>query len=1258
VNGTSFLIQVVGRVIKVIRFNSIQRLSFIFGIALLVMWAGILKGETATAQSNPFPGNPPIAPYWVLEHGVWEDNTNTQTSTQNLVNGYLSRNIPVSWVIIDSPWATHYNSFVFDSTRYPNPQQMINDFHSLGVRVMLWVTGFVNNDSPDYAFVKQMGYGVHNNQDFNWWWGRGVHIDFTNPQAKNWWHSKMDLVLSMGIDGWKVDMSGDYVADPVITSIGTMSRQEFKLYYYADFHDYSTSVSSHIAAMARPYSFQGGIGAPVSKLPVGWTGDYQGGFRGISDQMRDVYESALRGYGVVGVEVGGYWEVNPTKRSLIRYAQFGALAPMMENGGRNGGENEHLPWRWDTETVDIYRYYATLHNELAPYYFSYGVESNQTGRSVIRDPNKDQAHHKVGEEIFTSLIVTDGADTATKQVLFPAGARWIDYWNEDQVYEGSTSISYTVPLARFPIFIKTGAIIPMNVRNNITGHGDATSEGKVTLQIYPSGTSSFNFRRPLGAGTEWTGVQINVNETNGTIQVQGSRAASYRLRVKSFTQPTSVSGADSWRYDTSAKTIIIDKQGSSFTITVNNMTGYGDPPSPSPLITDLVVSDTPNAGNWSIRTNLQTGDRQYGDRTFTWTSIGGGLSGADWIRTANDSKFFTGNTLVTFKVTRAAEVFIAHRDDITNKPSWLNDWTNTGIRMVNSEPKNHTVFRKNFPAGATVSLGNNGNTSSGMYSIIVRALPDSTPTPLPTPTRTPTPTPPSGLISNLVVSDSANAVYWSVRGNLQTRDRHYGDREFTISQVEGGLTGSEWIRTANNSKSYTGATLVSFRVNQNADVYVAHRDDISPKPSWMSGWTNTGHKLINSEPHTWTLFRRTFSAGTTVSLGNNGSTHSGMYTIIVKPSSSPTPTATPTNTQPPTPTHTPSRTATPLSSPTPTSSSALIYDMVVFDSGNASRWSIRTNIQVGDVQFGDRTFTFTSIGGSLSGSDWIRTANDSKFFTGATLVSFRVSQNADVFVAHRDDINPKPSWLSGWTNTGQKVINSEPRDHTLYHRTFSAGSTVSLGSNGSTQSGMYTIIVRPAVSAPPTPTSAPPSPTPTHTSAPPSPTPTRTSAPPSPTPTRTATPVPSPTPVPAGLITELVVQDTANAANWFIRSNIKADDQQYGDRNFTIVSLTSPIVGADWVRTANDSKQYTGAVLVTFRVTQSATVYVAHRDDISTKPGWLSTANGWTQSSERLHNNEPHSYTLYAKTFPANSTVSLGNNGDSIRGMYTIIVKP
>ena len=50
----------------------------------------------------------------------------------------------------------------------------------------------------------------------------------------------------------------------------------------------------------------------------------------------------------------------------------------------------------------------------------------------------------------------------------------------------------------------------------------------------------------------------------------------------------------------------------------------------------------------------------------------------------------------------------------------------------------------------------------------------------------------------------------------------------------------------------------------------------------MTGWTNTGQKLVNNEgePKSFTLFRKNFPAGA-VSLGPSTSAGS-MYTVIVK----------------------------------------------------------------------------------------------------------------------------------------------------------------------------------------------------------------------------------------------------------------------------------------------------------------------------------------------------------------------------------------
>jgi len=140
-------------------------------------------------------------------------------------------------------------------------------------------------------------------------------------------------------------------------------------------------------------------------------------------------------------------------------------------------------------------------------------------------------------------------------------------------------------------------------------------------------------------------------------------------------------------------------------------------------ISNLAVTDTANAANWSIQSDIQAGNAQYGDRTITLTSVPSTLTGANWIRTADSSKLATNSPLVTFTINQAASVYVAV-DTRLGKRSWMDaSWTDTGTNLTNNESPSKTfeLFVKTFPAG-TVSLGPNaaGTNQSDNYTIIIQ----------------------------------------------------------------------------------------------------------------------------------------------------------------------------------------------------------------------------------------------------------------------------------------------------------------------------------------------------------------------------------------------------------------------------------------------------------------------------------------------------------------------------------------------------------
>lgn len=88
-----------------------------------------------------------------------------------MVKEYIKRNIPVGAVNIDSGWTTGYNNFIWNTSKFPNPHDMINGFHQQNIRVIAWVTSMVNKESSNYVEAKEKGYLLNEGQLAKWWHG-------------------------------------------------------------------------------------------------------------------------------------------------------------------------------------------------------------------------------------------------------------------------------------------------------------------------------------------------------------------------------------------------------------------------------------------------------------------------------------------------------------------------------------------------------------------------------------------------------------------------------------------------------------------------------------------------------------------------------------------------------------------------------------------------------------------------------------------------------------------------------------------------------------------------------------------------------------------------------------------------------------------------------------------------------------------------------------------------------------------------------
>ncbi len=529
------------------RFRKLGKAGLILiSFLTIIFYFGFALPFWGTFFNRQRHGNPPLTPVWALECWLWEDDFNTAERVDTLLAGYKKHDIPVRTILLDSPWSTRYNDFLVDTVLYPNPKDWFSKLQNKGYRVVLWMTTMVDSydkdtrlkDSADFFNVAaENGYLTSNGEQIKWWKGKGGFIDYTNPEAMKWWRGIQQNVFDYGIDGWKLDGTATlnfnrFGPIPVFynsTYSGIMSTRKYMDHYYRDEYLHGLTQNAEFVTLSRaidrgyhPEGF-----APIDAAPVTWVGDQRhswksegdgsdtvdiamDGIEGIEMAMENIIKSAKVGYNIIGSDVAGFSGSEIPPRLYIRWAQFSAFCGLF----LNGGHGERALWKRSPQELEIIRRFSWLHTELIPYMYSYVVEAHNGG-TLLQTPVKGKYHYLFGDNFLVAPIYKDDL---INEVHLPKGS-WRYFFDDSEVVKGPANFSREFPLEEYPVYIREGAIVPMNINRSYTGIGNESSEGFLTLLIYPNGESSFTVHHPDKSGN--TIVMVNDTEEKTSILLNG-----------------------------------------------------------------------------------------------------------------------------------------------------------------------------------------------------------------------------------------------------------------------------------------------------------------------------------------------------------------------------------------------------------------------------------------------------------------------------------------------------------------------------------------------------------------------------------------------------------------------------------------------------------------------------------------------------------------------------------------------------------------
>jgi len=445
--------------------------------------------------------------------------------------------IPSGVYWLDRPWAKGefgYDDFEFDPQRFPNAGEMIKWLDGENhMKMLLWVAPWIYGKMRDTA--RERGYLAP---------GSDKVLDLTNPEAVAWWQGEFHKMFDLGVAGFKLDR-GEEVLPSSLTDIWHDGRTGREVH-----NDFPTLYAKAVQGACQKFRGDDCLVMPRSgftgtqKYAVFWGGDTKATWRGLRSAVISCQRSGIMGFPVWGSDTGGYG-IPETHELFSRWLQVSAFHPLMEVGG----SGSHEPWNLDTEPkydqtiIDNYRLYAKLHTELAPYNYSLMYYAHKTGLPIVRPlvfhwPNDPRVRDMWDEFMFGDWFLAAPvlAEGVTKREVYLPEGKWYDLWNAKDEYDGSRNYLVYAPVNHMPVFIRGGAIIPLEIIDGETGFAPSFASGKFVIAMYP-GTKKSEFTYYDGK----TASNISMQDGNNSIDIsiqQLNRPALLKVRASKIADIT------------------------------------------------------------------------------------------------------------------------------------------------------------------------------------------------------------------------------------------------------------------------------------------------------------------------------------------------------------------------------------------------------------------------------------------------------------------------------------------------------------------------------------------------------------------------------------------------------------------------------------------------------------------------------------------------------------------------------------------------
>ncbi|MBO7045763.1 MAG: DUF5110 domain-containing protein [Prevotella sp.] len=538
-------------------------------------------------------GKASLYPKWVL--GFWQsrERYKTQEEVEGTLTEFRKRHIPIDNIVQDwNYWPEdQWGSHEFEASRYPNPQQMLDNVHQMHGRFMIsvWPKFYCNTDNYKELDAKGWMYVQSPTDDIHDWVGPGYtngFYDAYDPDARKMFWRQMDEKLYTGlsgkpgksgsqsyVDAWWMDASEPNVRDctPMWyrkalcgpTALGT-STEYFNAYSTVNadaIYNGQRSVWKGKANEPRVFLLtRSGFAGEQRYSTATWSGDIGTRWEDMRAQMTAGLNYSISGIPFWGMDQGGFCvenryvaaqqlfdrtgqeneDLKEWRELQTRWNQFGTFIPLFRSHGQWPLREI---WNIAPESHPAYQsfvYYDKLRYRLMPYLYSMAgwahFKDYTLMRPLVMDFNGDKEVEDIGNQwMFGPALMACPVGyykARNRSVYFPEQCGWYNLYTNEYI-QGGQRLVVDAPYEQIPVFVREGAIIPFGPEMEWS---DEKPAELIHLYIYAGRNGTFQLYEDEGTNynyekDKYATIDITYDDVSKTVSF-GARQGQFPGMLK------------------------------------------------------------------------------------------------------------------------------------------------------------------------------------------------------------------------------------------------------------------------------------------------------------------------------------------------------------------------------------------------------------------------------------------------------------------------------------------------------------------------------------------------------------------------------------------------------------------------------------------------------------------------------------------------------------------------------------------------------